>query len=109
MLEADLQAAVIEVARTFGWQVAHFRAARTKHGWTTPVAADGAGFPDLVLIHPDHGLLWRELKSAQGRLSPDQIRWGELLTATGADWAVWRPADMPVIVAQLSGGAAQLN
>lgn len=46
--EAELQSAVIELARTLGYRVAHFRAARTAQGWRTPVEADGAGFPDLV-------------------------------------------------------------
>jgi hypothetical protein len=46
--ERDFQAAVLEAARVFGWHVAHFRPARTAHGWRTPVAADGAGFPDIV-------------------------------------------------------------
>jgi hypothetical protein len=47
-LEQSFQSVVIEVARLTGWRVAHFRAARTAHGWRTPVTADGAGWPDLV-------------------------------------------------------------
>ena len=50
MTEADLQQAVIECARTLGWMVAHFRPALRQSGrWSTPVQADGKGFPDLVL------------------------------------------------------------
>lgn len=43
--ERQWQAQVIELARILGWRVAHFRPALTKHGWRTPVQADGAGFP----------------------------------------------------------------
>jgi hypothetical protein len=72
--EAELQHAVIEYARLFGWTVAHFRVAQTKRGWRTPVAADGAGFPDLVLVRGPR-LIFAELKSASGRLRDEQEHW----------------------------------
>lgn len=107
MNEGELQQAVMEMAGTFGWYVAHFRPALTKHGWRTPVSADGKGFPDLVLVNPTMGkILYRELKADKGKLSPEQVQWGEWLTAAGADYAVWRPADWKVIVFELSGGRA---
>lgn len=34
--EAQFQAAVVDLARLAGWRVAHFRPARTSHGWATP-------------------------------------------------------------------------
>jgi hypothetical protein len=48
------------------------------------------GFPDLV-VAGQGGVLFRELKTQIGRLSPEQIRWQERLFAAGADVAVWRP------------------
>ena len=33
MTEADYQKAIIELARLLGFKVAHFRAAKTAHGW----------------------------------------------------------------------------
>jgi VRR-NUC domain-containing protein len=91
--EFELQRAVVEAARLFGWLVAHFRPARTARGWRTPVAADGAGFPDLVLVKPGR-LVFAELKAATGRLSDEQARW---LAALGlserCEVYVWRPAD----------------
>lgn len=108
MTEAEFQKAVLDLAKLSGWRVAHFRPARTAHGWRTAVAADGAGFPDLVLAHPDRGaVLFRELKSERGRLTFEQHEWGRTLTAAGADYAVWRPADWPSIVARLSFGRAK--
>lgn len=94
MLEKDLQNAVIDLARLTGWMVHHTRPARTKDGgWVTPIQGD-KGFPDLVLAHPERGVLFVELKSAKGRLSDDQIRWGECLVSGGVESSfVWRPCD----------------
>lgn len=91
MTEAELQAVAIECAHLFGWRVAHFRAARTTKGWVTPVAADGKGFPDLVLVRDQ--LLVREMKSATGKLRPHQEFWAEAFRQAGVDFAIWRPED----------------
>lgn len=92
--ERELQAGVVELARLLGWRVAHFRPARVRRGgrdtYETPVAADGKGFPDLVLVRGGH-LLFVELKTDTGRLSPEQQDWLLLLTRAGARTFVWRP------------------
>jgi hypothetical protein len=49
-----------------------------------------AGWPDWVIIGRA-GILYRELKSEAGTLSPEQRRVGELITRAGGNWAVWRP------------------
>lgn len=103
MTGGQLQEAIVELARTFGWHVAHFRPARTQHGWRTPVAADGKGWPDLTLATPGH-LLFREIKGQRETVSPEQRRWGHWLTEAGADWAIWRPSDWPHIVTTLTHG-----
>lgn len=91
MKEAELQEAVIECAHMYGWMVAHFRPARTEKGWRTPVAADGKGFPDLVLVR--HRVIFAELKSERGRLTFEQEMWLKQLTNAGADAYLWRPTD----------------
>ena len=97
LTEAQFQEQVIDLARLAGWRVAHFRTARTAKGWRTPVAADGAGFPDLLLARGGC-LLIAELKSEQGRLSTEQRAWLISLRAVpGIDVRVWRPSDWPVI------------
>ena len=89
--EAQMARAIIAAARFTGWRVAHFRPARTTHGWRTPVQGDGAGFPDLVLVHPRDGLVWwAELKMPAGRLAPEQIAWRDALEAAGARWLLVR-------------------
>jgi len=48
-----------------------------------------AGWPDWVIV--GRGILYRELKSEAGTVSPDQKHVGELITRAGGNWAVWRP------------------
>lgn len=83
MSEADLQAAVIALARWHGLRCWHDNDSRR----------NAAGLPDLILVGPG-GVLWRELKAARGRLRPAQEQWGSDLRIAGQDWDVWRPADM---------------
>lgn len=106
--EKEFQKQVIELAHAFGWKIAHFRTAMNARGhYQTPVGADGAGWPDLVLVHPEWKLiLFRELKTEKGKLAEHQRIWGEWLVAADQDWAVWRPSDLPIIATALSGGRA---
>lgn len=93
MSEDELQAAVIDLARLLGWRVAHFRPARTDHGWRTPMQGD-PGFPDLVLANGDR-VIFAELKSETGRVSLDQTAWIAAVTAHPpfVEGVVWRPSD----------------
>lgn len=50
------------------------------------------GWPDWVIV--GDRILYRELKTSEGTLSPAQVRVRNLLQVAGADWAVWRPADL---------------
>lgn len=93
MSEGDLLTAVLDLCGLLGLRVAHFRPARTEHGWRTAVQGDGKGFPDLVITGPG-GVLYVELKSATGRMSAEQQAWMDALTAAGQPVAVWRPADL---------------
>jgi VRR-NUC domain len=92
MLEADLQDAVIDTARLLGWRVAHFRPARTEKGWRTPVAADGKGFPDLVMVRRER-LIFAELKAAGEKLRAEQVDWLAALEHADCELYVWRPID----------------
>ena len=51
------------------------------------------GFPDLVIAGP-RGVLFRELKTQRGKVTPEQQRWLDALTAAGQNAAVWRPASL---------------
>ena len=88
--EAQWQAQVVEYAQLRGWMVAHFRAGQTSKGvWMTQVAADGAGFPDLVLARNGE-VLFAELKRETGKVSEAQQAWLAQLPAS----FVWRPSDL---------------
>lgn len=98
--EAQFQKAVIELARLLNWKCAHFRPARTKHGWRTPVAADGKGFVDLVLVR--ERVIWAEVKRDKGKLRSEQEQWRQALTAAGQEWYCWRPSDWDQVVETLT-------
>ena len=94
ILEKEFQAQVIELAWLHNWLVAHFRPALTASGrWITPVAADGAGFPDLVLARRGRVIV-AELKSQRGQPSTEQKAWLEAFgSCNGIETYLWRPAD----------------
>lgn len=96
MREADFQWAVIEIARLKGWRVAHFRPARTRRGWRTPVAADGKGYPDLTLVR--ERIVYAELKAEKGQLTHEQEQWIQALQQAGAEAYVWRPSDWSAVL-----------
>jgi len=96
LLERHFQQQVIHLAHLCGWRVAHFRPAQNARGdWRTAVAADGRGFPDLVLARDR--IIFAELKTATGRLSPHQKAWRLALTTSGAEYHLWRPEDFDAI------------
>lgn len=95
--ESELQKAVIAMAHARGWLVAHFRPAQVRPGrYVTPVDADGAGFPDLVMARGER-LLFVELKSQKGRLRTEQEVWIDALRCSAPfgthEVYVWKPKD----------------
>jgi len=91
MLERDLQAGVVDVARILGYRVHAERAAPSQKGWRTPIQGH-AGWPDVVIC--GHGrLLVRELKCGRNTLSAEQADWLQELRAAGIDAGVWTDSD----------------
>ncbi|MDI3331425.1 MAG: VRR-NUC domain-containing protein [Micrococcus sp.] len=83
MSEDSFQDEVIRLAKIHGWKYYHTHDSRRSV----------AGFPDLVLVHPSRGVLWRELKKWNGRVSKEQQEWLDRLADAGEDAGVWRPMD----------------
>lgn len=130
--EAAFQAQVMQLARFYGWRVAHFHDSRrevvTRGGQRKLVGdKDAAGFLDLVLVR-DVELIFAELKGEKTRVTPEQREWiaaleAVSLAATAAfthqlphpdyvpglavDVYLWRPADFDDINARLARGRHQ--
>ena len=88
--EKQFQSQIIDIAKRCGWIHYHVPDSRRCE----------PGFPDFVIIKDK--VLFRELKTEKGRLTPAQKMWGEKLTSAGANYAVWRPSNMKEIIKQLS-------
>ncbi len=105
--EKDWQAQVLEALKLHGWVVAHFRTGMTQSGgWSTAVAGDGAGFPDLIALHPAKGWAFvAELKTETGKLTGEQAQWLAWFEAVGWDAFVWRPSDVDEMLEVVSAQA----
>lgn len=93
--EAQLQDAIVTLARTWGWRIKHDPPTRTPNGdaWWTAVSYDGAGYPDLTCVHPQHGVMFIELKAKTGRPTDNQKEWLGVLHTAGANVYLIRPED----------------
>jgi hypothetical protein len=104
--EADFQEHIVSLAKSLGWTVAWFRNVRIQRAngttfYQLPVAADGKGWPDLILCRGTE-LLFCELKRENGVLEPAQKEWRDRLLAAQARWYCWKPRDLDFIEAVLA-------
>jgi hypothetical protein len=90
--EKDFQAQVLQLARLSGWLCYHTHDSRRS----------APGFPDLVLVRPPVAV-FAELKSASGKLRPEQREWLQALRASESfEVRLWRPGNWPEIVDTLA-------
>lgn len=95
--ERLFQEAVLQLAILNGWQHFHPSPAQKRPGvWRT----DGKGFPDLVLAHRDRGVIFAELKTSTGKMTPEQRTW-EYNLYPHVEFYLWRPADLERIADRL--------
>jgi VRR-NUC domain-containing protein len=95
--EAELQAAILGLAKVFGWEAYH-----PKFSWRSR-----RGYPDLTLWHPVEGsVVWVELKKESGKVTPEQTDTHTSMRAAGLTVFVWRPSDWATAVEFLSFGRA---
>lgn len=80
--ESDLDEVVHTLATWLGLFAYHTRDSRRS----------AAGFPDWVIAGPG-GVIFRENKREDGKLTDDQRAWAQVLTEAGADYELWRPSD----------------
>lgn len=86
MLEEELRAEVTEKCAERRYLCHHTNDSRRDDD-------PAPGWPDCVIVGPG-GIIFRELKSDEGRLSLAQIDAGRLIAWAGGSWNVWRPADL---------------
>ncbi len=90
-------ALVVELAQLRGWLVYHTHDSRRS----------APGFPDLVLsLARPPRLIFAELKTDHGRLTPDQVEWMSRLGAVGVETYLWRPQDFDAITEVLARPAS---
>lgn len=81
--EKAFMEAVVEYATLRGFLVYHTQDSRHS----------ARGYPDLCLCRPPR-IIFAELKTVVGRLTPDQERWlGALGAVPSCEVHVWRPTD----------------
>lgn len=115
--EAMFAGWVDDARRLGGWLATHFRPARSAGGVVTAIQGD-KGWPDWVLAHPDGRLVFAELKTSNGRVTPEQRAWLDALanaamrftsdlgsSVVAFDVCIWRPEDRPEVEAILLRGA----
>lgn len=87
MSEDDLTDQILDLAAGFGWTLTYHVPDSRR--------VSAAGFPDWVLANPgQRRVIYAELKSETGRLSPEQRRWLDVLTDSGHEAHIWRPRDL---------------
>ena len=104
--EKLFQESVLKLAKTQQWLVFHASPSSPRPGvWKS----DGKGFPDLVLTSthiPSRGVIFAELKTMDGKLSAEQVKYAQSLINAGIEYHTWRPSDIDKIAARLGRGPA---
>jgi hypothetical protein len=91
--ERDLREQVRDLCNLTGWKM-YF-------SWTS--IHSPRGFPDLVLANPEkQRVIFAELKSEKGKVTPEQQEWLDVLKQCGAEVFVWHPEDFEEIVRLLA-------
>lgn len=102
--EQEWQTQVVGIARQYGFTVFHpVRNQPTARGHKQHTEP---GWPDLVLLGRSRAL-FVELKAEKGRVRPEQIETLRRLSEAGCETALWRPSDLPTVLAVL--GPRQLS
>lgn len=94
--ERIFQDQVLQIARMNGWLVHHATPHKVGGTWRS----DGNGTPDLILAHPQRGLIFAELKTERGKMSANQKLWA-LAVHPWAEYYLWRPSQLQLIATRL--------
>lgn len=92
--EAHFQQQLTQLAGFYGWTLRYH---------THDSRRSNPGWPDLVLCRPPE-ILFLEVKTAKGRVRPEQQEWIAALTACGLEAWIVRPVDFDAVHDRLSRG-----
>lgn len=96
LTEWKWQQIVARYARMRGWKVVHVPKVRKTDGdYRTVVDYDGKGFFDLVLFRDR--VVFAELKSEDGRRTPEQEAWAGIARRAGQEVHLWKPSDWETV------------
>ena len=93
--EATFTQQVVRTLQFNGWLVSHHPDSRKLVG--------DAGLPDIVAVHPKHGVMFAELKMEYNKLSIAQQHWKSTIAKTSAGYYVWKPENWKDIKKIASG------
>lgn len=103
LTEAEYQGLIVDTARYLGYEVMHVRRSKGRRrggeAWQTTTSIKG--WPDLT-IFGDRGLLFVEVKSESGRVTPEQKVVHAQLRAAGQTVIVSKPSTWPDLVTALT-------
>ena len=89
--EREFLRQIRDLANVFGWKIYHTH--NSKHS--------EKGYPDVTLVR-DGDLIFSELKTNSGRLTPEQTQWIEALgQCRTVEACIWRPSQWDRIVERL--------
>lgn len=102
MTGKELQKAAVSLARMKGYRVAHFPTIQDYRGvWRTPIAADGRGWPDLILV--GRKMLAVEVKGDGDSLRVEQKAWLAAFENAGVETLVltskgWKNGELDALL-----------
>ena len=92
--EREFSWRVEELLKIYGWKFYHVVDQRHYARRTTK------GFPDYTAAKEPR-LVFFELKSEKGKLTPEQKKWIDLLIACGQEVYIWKPSQMEEVIKTL--------
>lgn len=93
--EKEWSRQIVGDSAIFGW---------VRHYHNLYAVGSDSGYPDLTLIHPEHGVLWLELKGGtRSTIYVRQIDWIEDLQAAGLHAYIAKPKDYDAVQHLLRG------
>ncbi len=93
MRESEFMQTIEDLARKCGWSMIYH---------THDSRHSAKGFPDLCIARAPR-LIFAELKTEDGKLTPEQAEWLRVLAGCGCECYCWRPGEWSEIESVITG------